>query len=298
MPLHVPQSIAALRRGLHVLCEVPAAVSVAECRELAVASREAGRIYSMAENVVFLRPNILVGELVRRGMFGTVYHAAADYWDEYKANNERTPWRRRWQTGINGITYGTHSLGPLLHWMPGDRITSVSCVGSGHHYRDPRGDHYENEDGTVMLGRMQSGGLVVLCHDMTSDRPHAPYGNSLQGTDGCYESSRTVGAAGLTEHDRIWLRSRCPDLETWLDLAELEEFLPPEYRAAERLSQESGSSFGTYFPVADFVDAIVDRRAPLIGIDEALDMTLPGLISQQSITEGGRWLAVPDSRCW
>ena len=32
MPLHAPQAIAALDRGLHVFSEVPAAVSVEECR--------------------------------------------------------------------------------------------------------------------------------------------------------------------------------------------------------------------------------------------------------------------------
>ncbi len=29
-----------------------------------------------------------------------------------------------------------------------------------------------------------------------------------------------------------------------------------------------------------------------------MDMTLPGLISQQSILEDGRWLDVPESRDW
>ena len=28
------------------------------------------------------------------------------------------------------------------------------------------------------------------------------------------------------------------------------------------------------------------------------NLNLPGLISQQSIADGGRWLDVPDSRCW
>jgi len=29
-----------------------------------------------------------------------------------------------------------------------------------------------------------------------------------------------------------------------------------------------------------------------------MDMTLPGLVSQQSIQQDGRWLPVPDSREW
>ncbi|MGQ9683052.1 MAG: Gfo/Idh/MocA family protein [Anaerolineae bacterium] len=299
MPLHAPQSIVALRSGLHVLSEVPAAVGAAECRALAEACRASGRVYSMAENFNFYRPNVAVAEMVRRGLFGTVYHASADYWDEYKAHNERTPWRRLWQTGINGITYGTHSLGPLLMWMAGDRIVSVCCVGSGHHYRDPRGDYYENEDACVMLGRLRSGGLIVLRHDMTSDRPQAYHVNGLQGTDGCYESSRLLKGYRPAGTNRIWLRSRCPDMETWLDLATIdEEFLPEGYIEQERLAADKGLAFYAYFPVADWVEAIVHSRPPAIGIDEALDMTLPGLVSQESIAQGGAWLPVPDSRDW
>ncbi|MHB1356684.1 MAG: Gfo/Idh/MocA family protein [Anaerolineae bacterium] len=299
MPYHVPQAIAAMRRGLHVLSEVPAAVSVDECRRLVSTCRETSRMYAMAENFNFFKPNVMVAEMVRRGLFGQVYHASADYWDEYKANNEVTRWRRRWQTGVNGITYGTHSLGPLLTWLPGDRIVSVCCVGSGRHHRDPRGDYYENEDAAVMLGRLHSGGLVVLRHDMTSDRPQAYHVNGLQGTDGCYESSRILDHYKPAGTNRIWLRSRCPDMQTWLDLATLEEeFLPEGYLAQEKAAESQGLAFYAYFPASDFVDAIIENRPPKIGIHQALDMTLPGLVSQQSILEAGRWIEVPDSREW
>ena len=35
-----------------------------------------------------------------------------------------------------------------------------------------------------------------------------------------------------------------------------------------------------------------------IGIHEAMDMTLPGLVSQESIEKDGEWIEVPDSREW
>ncbi len=44
--------------------------------------------------------------------------------------------------------------------------------------------------------------------------------------------------------------------------------------------------------------SILDGRKPPIGVHEALDMTLPGLVSQQSIEQGSCWLPVPDSREW
>jgi len=292
-------AIAALKRNISVLSEVTAGVSIDECRELVLASRKSRGVYMMAENYTYMKPNAVVREMVRRGEFGTPYYGEGEYLHELKELNEITVWRRKWQTGINGITYGTHSLGPLLQWMPGDRIVSVSCVGSGHHHRDPRGDYYENEDCSVMLGRMQSGGLIVLRHDMTSDRPRAPQINGLQGADGCYESARALRGGELAERNRIWLKARSPDTETWLDLQTLEEeFLPEAYRRDEAMAREKGLAFYAYFPVADFVGAVVEGRPPVIGIDEALDMTLPPLVSQRSIQEGGRWLNVPDSRNW
>jgi predicted dehydrogenase len=294
MPFHVPQAIAALQRGKHVLSEVPAGVSVEECRELVLAAHSSRAIYMMAENYTYIRANVLVREIARHGLFGTPYYAEGEYIHELKGLNEITKWRRRWQTGINGNTYPTHSLGPLLQWMPGDRVVSVCCAGSGRHYRDPRGDLYENEDSTLTLCKMRSGGLVKLRLDMLSDRPHAMTNYQLQGTDGAYESARAEG-----EPHRIWLRSHSRDANTWLPLEALEaEFLPEMWKQASETAQSAGHGGGDYFEIVDFVDAIRGVRPPAIDIHAAMDMTLPGLISQQSIANGSRWLDVPDSRAW
>lgn len=294
MPFHASQSIDALRCGKHVLCEVPAAVSLEECRQLVQAVRQSKAVYMMAENYIYAKPIVLVKELVRRGLFGTTYYAEGEYIHELKELNELTPWRRKWQTGINGNTYPTHSIGPILEWMPGDRVVSVCCAGSGHHYRDARGELYENEDSTITLCKMRSGGLVNLRLDMLSDRPHAMNVYQLQGTDGCYESARAPG-----EVDRIWLRALCKDMNTWLSLQSLEEqFLPQEWKRQQEVARRTGHGGGDYFVLADFIAAIRGERPPAVDVHYALDMTLPGLMSQVSIAQGGRWVDVPDSREW
>lgn len=294
MLFHAPQAIAALKKGLSMLSEVTAGVSVEECRELALACKASRGVYMMAENYTYIKSNVLVREMARRGLFGTPYYAEGEYLHELKGLNEITLWRRKWQTGINGITYGTHSLGPILQWMAGDRVVAVSGAGSGHHYRDPRGAEYENEDSCVMLGKMRSGGLVKIRVDMLSDRPHAMTNYTLQGTDGCYESARAAG-----DRQRIWLRAKAKDANSWMDLAELEEeFLPDAWRAGAEVAKKTGHGGGDYYEVVSFVEAALGKRPPEIGIHEALDMTLPGLISQQSIMQGGAWLPVPDSREW
>ena len=100
MQYHAPMAIAALERGIHVLSEVPAAVSRDECRALVRASKASTAAYMMAENYLYRKDNVLVAELVRRGLFGQVYYAEGEYVHELKELNEDTPWRRTWQTGV------------------------------------------------------------------------------------------------------------------------------------------------------------------------------------------------------
>lgn len=145
-----------------------------------------------------------------------------------------------------------------------------------------------------MLCRMRHGGLVKIRLDMLSNRPHAMTNYQVQGTDGSYESARAAG-----ETNRIWLRSRCPDMKSWLDLSTLaDEFLPEYWKRGMETAKKAGHGGGDYFEVLDFVDAARGKRACPIGIHEAMDMTLPGLVSQLSIRQAGAWLDVPDSREW
>lgn len=294
MPMHVPQAVAALERGLHVLCEVPAGISMDQCRELVVACEKHPGSYMMAENYIYRKPNVIVRELVRQGLFGVPYYAEGEYLHELKHMNEHeTPWRRHWQTGIDGITYGTHSLGPILQWMPGDRVTRVCCEGTGVRHRDHTGAPY-CQASSVMLCKTKNDALIKIRVDMLSDRPHATTNYQLQGVDGCYESARTK-----SEANRIWLRDRCPDAHTWINLEELaHEFLPELWREKMDQAGPSGHGGGDFFELLEFVNAIAGKRPMPMGIHEAMDMTLPGLVSQQSIAGGGRWIEVPDSREW
>ncbi len=299
MPLHVPQSIAALERGVHVLSEVPAGVSLDECRQLVAACAASKGVYMLAENYTYSKSNVLIRELVRQGLFGDVYYAEGEYLHEVKELNEVTPWRRQWQTGIAGVTYCTHSLGPLLQWMPGDRVTHVCCADAGQRYKDPRGDAYAQTT-PVMLCQTAKKALIKIRVDLLSNRPHAMTNYTLQGTDGCYESGR----GGPADRPKLWLRALSEDMR-WHDLDGLmstdrfvEKYLPALWRNPPPAALKAGHGGGDYFEVLDFMHAITGAAPCPIGIHEAMDMTLPGLVSQQSVRDGSRWLEVPDSRAW
>ncbi len=293
MPLHAPQATMALERGIHVLSEVPAAVNLEEARTLVRAARSGAAKYMMAENYCYIRSNVLVRALAHAGLFGELFFGEGEYIHELKELNEVTKWRRRWQTGINGCTYPTHSLGPVLQWFR-QRVVSVSCVGTGHHYTDPRGEQYENEDSTFMSCRLSGGGLVNIRLDMLSNRPHNLTYYSLQGTQGCYEAAR-----GFGDENKIWLRDCHGDEMTWHPLAELEEqYLPDKWLHPPEEALAAGHWGGDWWEAAEFIEAILTDGEPPIGIDQAMDFTLPGLVSQQSIASGSVWVEVPDSREW
>lgn len=297
MQFHADQAIKALQRDVHVLSEVTAAISVEECRRLVKAARQSKAVYMMAENYIYMRPNQFVRGLVKAGLFGEVYYAEGEYIHELKELLEETPWRRE-LNGVRGVIYPTHSLGPILTWMEGDRVERVCCEDSGSHYLDPRGEAYAC-DSVVMLAKTRQKRLIKIRYDIVSDRPHAMVNYQLQGTDGSYESARSE-----QERDKIWLRSVNPDKNVWLDAPTLmmqEPYaghLPDGWRNPPDVLRYAGHGGGDYFVLQDFIAAVRGQIPCPIDIHKALDMTLPGLISQQSILKDGAWIEVPDSRQW
>ena len=86
---------------------------------------------------------------------------------------------------------------------------------------------------------------------------------------------------------------------TWMEVKDLaNEFTPESWKVYEEIAARTGHGGGDLLELVDFVDAVRQHAASVIGIHEAMDMTLPGLLSQQSIADGGRWIDVPDSRNW
>jgi predicted dehydrogenase len=247
----------------------------------------------MAENYIYRKEVVLVQSMVEAGLFGEVYYAEGEYIHELSSLHHtpegKPTWRYYWQVGVNGSTYPTHSLGPCLQWVK-ERPAQISCVGTGV-WTDPE---HAMEDTVLLLCKSASGKLIRVRVDMLSKRPHAMTNYALQGTKGAFEGARRPG-----ERSWVWLEDRHSDPNTWAPLADFEqEFLPEHWRNPPEAALQAGHGGGDYFEVVDFVDAIQGRKEPTVGIDYAMDMTLPGLVSQESIRQGGAWLPVPDSREW
>jgi predicted dehydrogenase len=296
MQLHAAHAIQALDAGRHVLSEVTACVSMDEAWRLLDAVRRSGRTYMMAENYCYSRDTMLVGELARRGMFGELYYGEGEYLHEVRDlhhNADGSPtWRYHWQVGVNGCTYGTHSLGPVMMWFtaldPEERIESVVCVGTGRH-TDPEHPH---DDTSNMLCRLRSGKQIRVRLDMMSNRPRQSAYHSLQGTTGVFEASRFEG-----EPSRVWFgENRHDDKREWQLLSDYAELLPEAYQEVADQAARSGHGGGDFMVAREFALSVVTDTPPPVDIYSALEWTAAGLCSQVSIDNGGVPIRVPNFR--
>ena len=284
---HAPQAITALERGVHVLSEVPAAVSLEQASALVGAVRSTSAKYMMAENYCYTRANLTVRELARNGAFGSMYFGEGEYLHEMKSAHRgptgAATWRYYWQVGRAGVTYPTHSLGPLLQWCS-DRVVAVSCIGTGRH-TDPE---HEIDDTVLLLARTARGALLKIRLDLLSNRPHLWDYYSLQGTRGCYEAPRVPGSLGFVYFEGKSPEATFEPLENYVDAV-----LPSRYRDVARNAGHWGADT---WPVREFLDAVMMDTEPPIDVYAALDMTLPGIVSESSFYQNGAWLAVPNPR--
>ena len=198
-------------------------------------------------------------------------------------------WRMKETIEKAGITYGTHSLGPILDWFQ-EPIHMVNCLGSGAHTIKRR----KSNDTTVMMCRTVSGNLIRIRLDLISNRPHNMAYYTLQGTKGVYESPRVPG-----ETHRVWLEDFSNDKEKWQPLSDFyADFLPDDYIYMPEVAKDAGHWGPDYFMIQAFIESICEGRPVPIDIYQSLNYTLPGIISEKSMLAGGQQMEVPIVTNW
>lgn len=295
MQCHVPQAIAALEAGKHVMSEVTAGVTMDELWWLTECVEKYNKVYMMAENYCYIPENQIIANMVGKGMFGEVYFGEGEYLHDIRNlttynygdhTSGKTSWRKFWQLGKRGAFYPTHSLGPVMQWFKDDQIKAVSCFGTGWH----TSTEFRQEDTSLTICQMESGSLIKIRVDCISERPHNMAYYSLQGTKGCYEAPR-----GLGDEHKIWLKGMDQDTDHayWRPLKDFYEYLPERYKNATEEQKAAGHWGGDYFIVEDFIDAITKGVKPAVDVYEACEWTAVGLLSELSVMNGGKTIEMP-----
>lgn len=163
---HAPLSIAALDRGLHVLCEKPMAMNVGECEQMIAAAERAGRHLMVNFSYRFSDLSLALRQQVDAGVIGDVYFA-------------RTVWhRRRGIPGLGGsftnielsgggplIDLGVHRIDLALWWMGGPQPVAVSGATYNHlgtAIGAARGAVYTVEDLACGMVRFANGASLLV----------------------------------------------------------------------------------------------------------------------------------------
>ncbi len=76
---HASCAIAALRAGLHVLCEKPMAYNVSEAEEMLRVAKEVNKLLMVGFVLRFSKENMVANDFIRAGMLGEVYYSRATY---------------------------------------------------------------------------------------------------------------------------------------------------------------------------------------------------------------------------
>jgi predicted dehydrogenase len=315
--LHAKQSIAALQAGKHVLCEVYAADTLEEAWELVEAVERSGRVYMLAENYCYMRPNMAVLHMVQAGLFGELTFAEGAYVHDCRRlrvdDEGRITWRGEQLRRFRGNAYPTHSLGPVGQWLGinrTDRIVKTATFVSkqkslneyieyrfGSEHQALQAGYWAHGDTVTTVIETESGALVTLRFDGDSYRPHNMAGYSLQGSKGAYLSGRHDGEDGL-----IWLKGFGKEDEygqaaEWDSLsAYYNGYEHPKWREFMQHAKQTGHSGGDFFVIKDFIDAIHNGTRPPIDVYDAVTWSSIVPISAESVRRGGIPVDVPDFR--
>src|SRR5436190_15051952 len=79
IPDHAPMSIAALKAGKHVMCTVPMATTVDECKQIVELVKKTGLKYMMAETVVYAREFLFIKDMYKKGELGKIQFLQASH---------------------------------------------------------------------------------------------------------------------------------------------------------------------------------------------------------------------------
>ncbi|MDX6264348.1 MAG: hypothetical protein QOH84_6036 [Kribbellaceae bacterium] len=198
--LHHPITIAALDRGLHVLCEKPLARTVAEGTEMVEAAKKSGKVLKVVFNHRERGDVAALKHQIDEGQLGRIYYAKA-HWMRRNGIPGMGGWftNRELSGGGPLIDLGVHILDMALHLMNEPKVTTVSAntfAELGPRGRgsvssvvrptvDTLGAKFEVEDLATAYLRLEGGGALQLETSWATYRaPGDNFGIELFGTEG------------------------------------------------------------------------------------------------------------------
>jgi predicted dehydrogenase len=161
---HAPLALAAIERGLHVLCEKPLGLDAAEAGRIAAAADGAGIVSMTPFTYRFMPLSVQIRRYIDEGYVGRPYHMGARYFTGFARDGEYA-WR------FDRAEAGSGVLGDLgSHWIDMAMfllgpIEAIAATTSTMVPRGPRPDgaaYDVCDDVAMMTARFSSGATAQL----------------------------------------------------------------------------------------------------------------------------------------
>jgi len=245
---HVPIMLAAMKNGKHAATEVPAAMTVDDCWAMVESAEKYRKHCVLMENCNYDRMEMMVYNMVRKGVLGEVLHAEGGYLHDLRsikfADEGEGLWRRAWSMKLNGNPYPTHGLGPVANCLDnnrGDRFDyMVSMSGPSRGLQDWAAEHvpadspkrkekYVLGDYNLSLIKTARGRTILVEHCTNLPRPYSRI-NMVQGSKGIFQGYP----------NRAYIEGRGKEDE-WVEAdAMLAEFEHPLWKEIAETAKDAG----------------------------------------------------------
>jgi len=291
---HARMSLQALDADKHVMCTVPMATTIDECRQVVEKVHETGLKYMMAETVVYSREFLFIKDLYEKGELGKIQHLAASH------PQDMDGWPSYWEEMIP-MYYATHVVSPCLG-LTNSLAEYVSCFGSGTVRDDiaqKSGNRFAVETCHIKLKDSDlTAHIWRFLYDVARQYRESfdVYGTKKSFEWTLVENTPHVIHTGKKPEPEIPEPVDVPDFAHLLPEPIRRFTLPQEIHDAEHLSFIQGGGHGGSHShlVHEFVSALKEDRDPWPNAVTSANWTCVGICAHESATKGGDIIRLPD----
>jgi len=292
IPDHAWMSMEALKAGKHVMCTVPMATTIEECRQICELVEETGLKYMMAETVVYSREFLFIKEMYDKGELGKIQFMKASHPQDMEG------WPEYWERMIP-MHYATHVVSPVLGLVDG-LAEYVSCFGSGsirEELAKKSGNPFAVESCHIKLKDSDIAAQIWRFLFDTARQYRESF--DVYGTKKSFEWALVEGEW----HVMHTAEKPEPDIPHKVEVPDFAHLLPQEIQKftqtiedADHLSFVQGGGHGGSHPhmVNEFVSSLVNNRDPWPNAVTSANWTCVGICAHESTTKGGEIVKLPD----
>ena len=284
VPEHATMAEHAMKNGKHVVCAVPAAITLEECQRLIDTVKSTGMTYMNAETSYFAPGVITCRKWAKEGKFGDIFYSEGEYHHDVEDLRGESRWfyyegKPTWRLGLPPMSYITHSSAGVIS-VTGERLTETACLGWGQNHPALKKNPYKNNpfSNQVALFKTSKGHMAKIS-EFRYLAATAMVRNAFYGTLKTYLDAEGPGkplVADAPHHVQEWKEENHWDL------------LPPELR------KPSGHGGAHTHLTNEFIRSLVEGRYPAINVYEAVAFCAPGIVAHESSLNGGAWTKIPD----